>query len=137
MDDRTLTLGLCEIVGSIPSFSWWLDGPPYPKSSIGVHYGTVDEQTDRAVGIRAYSASDDSDLHSRRVQLHIRGGRGDPSGADRIADVIFLVLHERLRGAGIASIRRTSFAPLGADVNGREERTENYFITLDNLEASS
>jgi hypothetical protein len=28
-------------------------------------------------------------------------------------------------------------APLGADENGREERTDNYTITLDNTEAST
>lgn len=137
MDDETLTLRLCEIVGGIPSFAWWLDDTPYPKTSIGVHYGSIDEQTDRAVGIRVYSASDEPGLNSRRAQLHVRGGRGDPFGADRIGSVLFVVLHERLRGDGIASIRRTSFVPLGADTNGREERTENYLITLDNLEASS
>jgi hypothetical protein len=137
VDDETLTLRLCEIVGGIPSFAWWLDDTPYPKTSIGVHYGSIDEQTDRAVGIRVYSPIDEPHLLSRRVQFHVRGGRRQPFGADRIASVLFTVLHERPRGDGIAGITRTSAVPLGPDDNGREERTENYLITLDNLEASS
>lgn len=137
MDDETLTMRLCEIVGALPLFAWRPYGPMYANPEIGVHYGAIDDQTDKAVGIRAYSPIDEPNLLSRRVQLHIRGGRREPFGADRIAGVLFAVLHERPRGDGMASILRTSAAPLGADLNGREERTENYLITLDNLEASS
>ncbi|WP_417555593.1 minor capsid protein [Microbacterium sp.] len=137
MDDETLTIRLCEIVGALPLFAWRPSGPAYVPSEIGVFYGTLGDGPDRAVGIRVYSSIDDPDLHSRRVQLHIRGARYEPFGADRIADILFAVLHERPRGDGMASILRTSVAPLGADDNGREKRTENYLITLDNLEASS
>src|SRR5690606_27530585 len=136
-DDSDLTIRLCEIVGRIPSFAWRPYGPAYTESEIGIHYGKIPDAPDRAVGIRVYNPIDDPDLLSRRVQLHIRGGRRQPFGADRIAGVLFAVLHERPRGDGFASILRTSAAPLGADDNGREERTENYLITLDNLEASS
>lgn len=137
MDDETLTIRLCEIVGALPGFAWRPYGPAYTPSEIAVHYGAIDEQTDRAVGIRVYSPIDEPGLHSRRVQLHVRGGRHQPFGADRIAAVLLALLHERPRGDGMVSILRTSAAPLGADTNGREERTENYLITLDNLEASS
>jgi hypothetical protein len=137
MDDKTLTIRLCEIVGALPLFAWRPAGPPYTDSEIGVFYGTIEDSPDRAVGIRVYSPIDDPDLHSRRVQLHVRGARHEPDGADWIADILFAVLHERPRGDGMASILRTSAAPLGADDNGREQRTENYLITLDNLEASS
>lgn len=137
MDDSELTVKLCEIVGALPSFAWRPYGPAYAPAEIGVFYGTVAADPDQAVGIRVYSPIDEPDLLSRRVQLHIRGGRRRPFGADRIAGVLFAVLHDRPRGDGIASIQRTSAAPLGADANGREERTENYLITLDNLEARS
>lgn len=137
MDDSDLTIRLCEIVGALPLFAWRPRGPAYSEAEIGVFYGTIPDAPDRAVGIRVYSPIDEPNLLSRRVQLHIRGGRRQPFGADRIAGVLFSVLHERPRGDGMVSILRTSAAPLGADANGREERTENYFITLDNLEASS
>lgn len=135
MDDSELTVRLSQIVGALPLFAWRPDGPAYTAAEIGVFYGTIPDAPDRAVGIRVYSPIDEPDLLARRVQLYIRGGRRQPFGADRIAGVLFSVLHDRLRGDGIASIRRTSAAPLGADANGREERTENYLITLDNLEA--
>ena len=137
MDDETLTIRLCEIVGAVPSYAWRPYGPAYASDEIGVFYGKIGDVPDRAVGIRVYNPIDEPDLLSRRVQLHIRGGRRQPFGADRIAGVLFAVLHERPRGDGFVSILRTSAAPLGADINGREERTENYLITLDNLEASS
>lgn len=137
MDDETLTRRLCEIVGAVPSFAWHPDGTPYPASAIGVFYGTVGDTPDRAVGIRVYNAIDAPDLLSRRVQFHIRGGRRQPFGADRIANILFAVLHGRVRGDGLATVQRTSAAPLGADINGREERADSYFITLDNLEAQS
>ena len=135
MDDSTLTIRLAEIVGDLPTFAWRPDGTAYTSDEIGVFYGAIPDGPDRAVGIRAYGTIDEPDLLSRRVQLHIRGARRAPFSADRIADVLFAVLHERVRGGGIASIRRTSSAPLGADGNGREERTENYLVVLDNLEA--
>ena len=134
MDDSTLTIRLAEILGNLPTFAWRPDGPAYTASEIGVFYGAIPDAPDRAVGVRVYNSIDD-DLLSRRVQLHIRGARRESFSADRLAGVLFAVLHERVRGDGIASIRRTSSAPLGADGNGREERTENYLVVLDNLEA--
>lgn len=134
MDDSTLTIRLAEIIGNLPTFAWRPDGHAYTASEIGVFYGAIPDAPDRAVGVRVYNSIDD-DLLSRRVQLHIRGARRAPFSADRLAGVLFAVLHERVRGDGIASIRRTSSAPLGADGNGREERTENYLVVLDNLEA--
>lgn len=137
MDDETLTRRLCAIVGAVPSFAWHTDGTPYPASAIGVHYGPLNDQTDKAVGITVYGSIDEPDLLSRRVQLHIRGGRREPFGADRIAGVLFAVLHDRTRGDGMASIRRISASPSTPDENGRMVRTDNYLITLDNLEAQS
>ena len=139
MDDETLTNRICAIIGALPTFAWRPgDDDPLPtEAEIAVSYGTIPDAPDRAVGVRVYSTIDDPDLLSRRVQLHIRGGRRQPFGADRIAGVLFAVLHDRPRGDGFVSIQRTSAAPLGADDNGRELRTENYLITLDNQEASS
>lgn len=136
MDDETITTRLGEILGSLPTFAWRPDGPDPTPAEIGVFYGTVLDAPDRGVGIAVYSAADQPDLLARRVQFHVRGGRHQPFGADRIAGVLFAVLDQRSRGDGFASITRTSFARLGADTNGREERTENYLITLDNQEAS-
>lgn len=137
MDDATLTRRLGAIIGRIPTFAWHPDGGAPSTSEIGVYYGKIPDRPDRAVGIRVYGDPDVPDLSVRRVQLRVRGSRRRPDGADVIADVLHAVLHERPRGDGISVIRRISFALLGADTSDREERSENYLITLDNLEASS
>ncbi|WP_091232637.1 minor capsid protein [Microbacterium sp. 3J1] len=135
--DVELTTRLAEILGRVPTFEWRPHGPAYQSSEVAIFYGRVLDTPDRAIGVRVYSPADEPHLSRRRVQLHVRGRRDDIADADRLADVLFIVLDNRLRGDGIASIIRTSFSQLGADKTGREERTENYLITLDNLEASS
>ncbi len=134
--DTELTIRLAEILGRVPTFAWRPTGPAYTAAEVAIFYGRIQDEPDRAIGVRVYSPVDEPDLSARRVQFHIRGRRDDVAGADRLADIVFTVLDGRLRGDGIASIFRTSFSPLGADKTGREERTENYLITLDNLEAS-
>lgn len=135
--DVELTTRLAEILGRVPTFAWRPNGPAYDSSEVAIFYGRVLDAPDRAIAVRVYSPVNEPDLSRRRVQFHVRGRADDVAGADRLADVLSIVLDNRLRGDGIASITRTSFSQLGADKTGREERTENYLITLDNLEASS
>lgn len=137
MDDDTLTIRLCELVGAIPTFAWRPTGPAYTESEIGVFYGRIADAPDRAVGVRVYGAIDEDHLNQRRAQLKVRGSRRERDSADRIASIVFTAMQGLSRVGGISGIRRESMAPLGDDTNGREERTENYLITLDNLEASS
>lgn len=138
MNDRELTILLCEILGSIPGWSWSAAGASYPAGVVGVFYGSIGATPDRAVGVRIYSG-DDPLIYSpiRRMQLLVRGARGRPDGADTLASLAFLVLQSKARYRGISRIERNSFGPLGADGNGREERTDNYLIALDNMEAIS
>jgi hypothetical protein len=137
VDDEILTHRLGEILGRVPTFAWRPgenDPAPTPRE-VAVMYGKLRDAPDRGIGISVYNSLDEPDVLKRRVQFHIRGERLQPFGADRIAGVVFAVLEGRLRGGGISSIVRQSFTRLGADANGREQRTENYLITLDNLEA--
>jgi hypothetical protein len=139
VDDAQLTFTLCSILGRIPSWSWRPDGPGYTASEVGIFYGAIGATPDRAVGVRVYGTEDDplADLYGRRAQLHFRGGKNQRDGADRMAGAAFVVLDGLSRVGGISGIRRISFGSLGADDNGREERTDNYRITLDNPEAST
>jgi len=136
VDDETITNRLGEILGQLPTFAWRPFGPDPTDLEIGLYYGAVQDKPDRGVGISVYSPADQPDLLARRVQFDVRGGRGQPFGADRLAGILFTVLDHRPRGSGFASILRTSFTRLGADTNGRDRRTENYLITLDNQEAT-
>jgi hypothetical protein len=156
VDDATLTMRVCALLGLLPGWAWRPDGPAYETTSllpgndtlpgedalpgrpeVGVFYGQIADAPDQAIGVRVYSTTDGDWLHERRVQLMIRGARHRPDGADHLAAPAFAVLHGLARVSGISGIRRTSMAPLGADSNGREERTDNYIITLDNPEAFS
>ena len=137
MTDAELTVAICEMLGELPGWSWSTSGT-YPADRVGVFYGAIPDAPDRAVGVRVYGGTDDPVVYSptRSVQLLIRGARNQPDSADQMAALAFLLMQGRMRAGGINHIQRTSFGPLGADGNGREERSENYVITLDNLEVS-
>lgn len=133
MDDPTLTKRVCGFLAQIPTFEYEADAPP---GGVQVFYGRIDDEPDRAVGVRVYSTTDERHLHWRRAQVRIRGDRRKRTDADDIAAVVFARLHGLSREGGISGISRESMSPNGADDTGREERTENYIITLDNQESS-
>lgn len=138
MDDATLTTVLCEILGSLPGWAWH-PGPddPYTGDDVAVFYGALAEAPHRAVGIRTYGGTDPLVYGpQRRVQIRSRGMPDDPDGADDLAGLVLAVL-QGYTGRGISHIARQNFGPLGADANRREERSDNYIITLDNQEVIS
>lgn len=136
MTDEELTIALCEILGSLPAWSWRAVGS-YTADETAIFYGAIAAEPDRAIGVRVYMATDRDELAERRAQLRFRGPTGAPSGADNLAALAFAALDGLSRVGGISGMRRESMAPMGADINGRAERTDNYIITLDNPEASS
>lgn len=143
MDDVTLTKLICSLLGEIPGWDWHdsdndlPDAEPHVPATgdVVIFYGAIGTEPDRAVGVRVYTTTDEPDLAWRRVQLRLRGEAGRPDGADALATPAFEALHGLSRVGGISSISRKSMAPAGADDNRREQRTENYLIILDNLEA--
>lgn len=138
MGDAELTKLLCSILGIVPGWAWREQGPDYTPTEVGIFYRALADAPDRAIAVAVYGGTDPQLYEpQRRAQLRFRGGRGDMDGADALADIAFLVLHERPRGQGVSSITRTSFGALAVDDNRRQERTDNYLITLDNLEASA
>ena len=138
MDDAQLTTVLCEMLGEVPGWHWSPAGAT-PPSAVGIFYGGIPESPDRAIGVRVYGGTDNPLVYNpqRRAQMRIRGARNDPDDADQMAGLMFTLLQGRCRVRGVSWIERQSFGPLGADTNGREERSENYLITLDNLEVRS
>jgi len=138
VDDATLTLRVIEALATIPGWSW--STGQYPAGATAIFYGPIPEGTYKAaIGVRVYASTDDNvqALHTRSVQLRFRGEKGKKNGADKLAHPAFLTLTRLSREGGISGVSRLSQAPLGADENGREERTDNYIITLDNTEATS
>lgn len=140
MDDVTLTDLLCTQLGRIPGWAYRPDPEdPYLENEVAIFYGSIDPSPDKACGVTVYGATDDAIEHYawRRVQLRLRGLRHVRESADQLAWPAFLVLTNLSRVGGISGASRQSMTPLGADDNGREERTENYIILFDNTEESA
>ncbi|WP_396645446.1 minor capsid protein [Microbacterium sp.] len=139
MDDASLTRLVCSILGMVPTWEWRPDGDAYADNETAIFYGALDPTPDSAIGVRVYGPLDDPLRHvyGRRVQLRFRGRKNQRDAADRMAGTAFAVLDGLSRVGGISGIRRFSFGPSVTDDNGREERTDNYSITLDNPEAST
>lgn len=137
MNDAELTTLVCEILATIPGWAWRPTGPGYTSADVAIFFGAIDADPDRAVGVRVYATLDDPLEHwgARSVQLRFRGAAHSRASADELAGRAFPVLQQISRVGGISGIRRDSMAPLGADAKGREERTDNYTINLDNQEA--
>ena len=138
MDDAAVTVALCEMLGEVPGWRWSTTSTP-PRSTVGIFYGDIPDSPDRAIGVRVYGGSDDPLVYqpARSVQLRIRGARGDKDDADRIAGVAFVLLQGRSRVRGLSWMQRETFGPLGADANGREERSDNWTVHLDNPEVGT
>lgn len=134
MDDATLTKRICELLDAIPTFDYFTAPSP---GGVAVFYGRIDPEPNRAVGVRVYATTDEPNLSWRRAQIRIRGDKRRRDDADRIAGVVFAALQGLSRTGGISGIRRESMSPGGADETGREERTDNYVIVLDNPEADA
>lgn len=134
MKDSTLKTRLCEILGTIAGFEWSTTGA-YSPDSIGVWFGGIEDSPDRAVGVRLYGGSDVDKLTKRKAQIWVRGARDERDSADDIADAVFDRFDNLSREGGILGIRRESMSDQGTDDNGRDQRSENYTITLDNEEA--
>lgn len=128
---------LCFVLASRAGWAWAPTGQ-YEPEDVAVFYGALGTAPDRAVGVTPYAPSDDLEtgLAVRRVQIRHRGAPYSPSDADDLADTTFAALQGMARVAGISLVVRVSSVRLGADGNGRQERTDNYQITLDNPEAS-
>jgi len=132
MDDAALTVTLCTWLATADVGVWRPAGPSYTTAEVGVFYGALGATPDRAVGVSVYGTDDDVALGTatRWVQVRYRGAPGTPDGADTLATAGFRALHGVHHRDGVARARRVSSAHLGADDNGRQERTDNYEITL-------
>lgn len=141
IDDVAVTQAVCAWLGGIPGWVYDPDGTAtLQPGDVLVVYGPIPEDADVAVGVRIYGGEDANDITVsvdwRAVQLRFRGAKGAPHGADLLASAANARMKKLSRTGGISGASRASLAPLGADTNGRQERSDNYEITLDNQEAS-
>jgi len=134
MDTTTVVTAVNEILAAANVGKWQPAGPAYLTTEVGIFYGPIGAAPDRAIGVTCYTQTDDivTERADRYVQVRCRGAKGLPNGADILADAAFAALHGVYRTSGFARITRTSTAPLGADTNARQERTDNYQLVIDN-----
>lgn len=132
IDDSQVVVALAQVLDAGTSFVWSVAGG-YAANQIGIYYGAIPADPDQAVGLTLYDTDDDiqTQLAQRRVQLFFRGARGGRASADDMASEAFAAL-QRYVGNGLAHVSRVSSARLGADINDRQERTDNYTIVLEN-----
>lgn len=133
MDDAQLTRTICSALGELPGWVF----PSTGTADVGVYYGAIGSTPHQAVGVRVYGLANDprSGVKGRRVQVRWRGVPNKPNGADELATLGVAVLERLSRVEGISGVTHLSMAPMGADKSGREERTDNFIITIDNQEA--
>lgn len=133
MDDDELTQAVCELLESHGVGAYVTEAA---SSQVQIVYGAIGSTPDRAIGVTVYGGLDEvtEGPPIRLVQLRIRGAARDRRSANQIAESAFSALHGLVSTDGIFLSERVSFARLGSDGNGREERTDNYQMTLHSLE---
>jgi hypothetical protein len=139
VDDDELTIAICELLHDAGAGIWNpAIGATYAATDTVIWYGALGTAPHRGIAVAVYTPVVDdpqTGLTARRVQLRSRGAPDDPRGANQIAGKGFAALHRTIRSRGVAFGVRQSFARLGPDGSRRQERTDNYTITLDNPEA--
>lgn len=114
----------------------WKPTGAYTDQEIGIVLGVPTQSPPSLIALAAYNNIDDPALSDSTVMLQVRtrGPNPDPVLADDLADAVFNTLHG-LHGAIVNGVRivygkRTSTYPLGIDGSGRQERTDNYDLTV-------
>lgn len=113
----------------------WRTTGAYTASEVGIAVGAAPQTPDRTITLTAYPVSDDPELPLSVLGVQVRTrGTTDPRIADDLADPVFDLLHNAtgltLAGVRVPLIQRRSAAPMGRDANGRWERSDNYYLTV-------
>ena len=104
----------------------------YTAAETGITIKAVPQSPDRIIAITVYDVDEDPDptnpWQAFIVQLRYRAGKY-PTDVDDIADAAHTALtvhHQTWGTVRVDRCHRQSFIPIGADANGRQERTDNY-----------
>lgn len=140
MGDDVVIIAVAELLAEL-GWAWRPHSEFEPDDDVGILFRRLADRPNlpaQLVAIAVYGGGDDDENGEayRLVQLRFRGARNDPRGADQLAGAAFNHLRTVAHRRGIAWARRRSFDQSKADDNGREQRTDNYRITLDNPEAT-
>jgi len=126
--------GLAQhLAANIDGAAFRPDGPAYTTTEIGIVIGRVPAAPDRVIVLNTYPVRSGalSDI-TLGLQVRVRGPKtADPRPVQDLTDAVYELLHGAnqltLGPALCALVWRQSWAWLGADDNGREETTSNFY----------
>ena len=113
----------------------WLTSGTYAATDIAISIDDLPTTPDRGIAMSLYDVEDTPGTDSVvGLQLWIRGAAKNKASAKETKDAVFDALHnlQDVTWAGIPIVRiwRQSGANLGADGNGRQEISQNYYLQL-------
>ncbi|UVK61349.1 tail terminator [Microbacterium phage Gingerbug] len=131
--EKALVRGVGETLAA-ESFLAWVDPDgdgAYTDAQAGLYLGAVPSTPRRAVAMNSYTVA----MHPTPivgVQFHFAAY--DPDDLTAMAQAVSDVLEGRWGGM-LGTVRLVASAwqsgtSLGQDANGREQRTENYYLTI-------
>lgn len=105
----------------------------YAAGETAITDTVMPEAPDRAIVLTAYPVDESAALTDTVIAVQARTRAGpDPREVATLDDAVFTVLHasgpHTFGTARISLIWRFSSGSLGADANGRQERTSNYRV---------
>lgn len=113
----------------------WKPSGTYTSVEVGIVLGVPTQSPPSLVALAIYRNTDHPALSDSVVglQVRVRGSDADPRKADDLADAVFNALQglrATVNGIRISYAKRDSTFPLGIDGSGRQERTDNYSLTV-------
>ncbi|AVH58381.1 MULTISPECIES: minor capsid protein [Streptomyces] len=124
--------GLARLLDTAGVATYRPDGI-YAPTDTAITDTVMPDSPDRAVVLTAYDTADDPALTDCTVFVQVRTRAGtDPRAVADLDEAAFGVLHglrnQQFGTAHVQLIKRENTAPMGADANGRHERTSNYTL---------
>lgn len=127
--------GLAQLLDDHDVGTWKASGKYAPADRRPIVISAVPSGPDEVIVLTSYDVDNDATQNDDviGVQVRTRGTR-DPRVVDLLDDDVFDVLQgldvtDLSTGVRVALVERRSSAPIGADENGRHERSSNYYVT--------
>lgn len=113
----------------------WKDSGVYADDEVGIVLGVPTQRPPSLIALATYNNDDDPALSDSvvKLQVRLRGPDADPRAANDLSDGVFDALQglrDTLNGIRVIYAKRTSSLPIGVDKNSRQERTDNYDLTV-------
>lgn len=132
--EKALMRGVGETLALETDVLSWLDPDAtgaYSDAQAGLYVGAIPSTPRRAVAMNTYTVA----MHPDPIiGLQFHYAAQDPDDLTEMAQAVSDVLEGRWGGM-LGTVRLVASAwqsgtPLGQDANGREQRTENYYLTI-------